>query len=355
MVSEHPGRAPEVTVVIRHLPLALVFLLLGSACFAEPPDQEQTPCSLLIRVPRKTIEPPDQQVAHDGDVDIEVLGTRAVGRSTTSGTLHIALDERSREPLLTITFSGTSRGRTVGANGPAILYCSSTTRFECSRRITFNLEQGFVARPSVVQSKTQYTVDAVGSSQPGLRGRIVRRVAWRRERSSHGQATNIVARETQRELRRGFEQSVDEYLAGLNSQLKDVRQLALATNDKARLGLALAGPQRDTVVLYLADDLDQPVALPELTAGCQGAELWMRSPVASVALPSTVTSVLSQHFPSLGGALALAPLVNLSSPKLTSTLGYRSEGDWLIFGLSDPAAPPPDSDRIVVKKPVVEE
>jgi hypothetical protein len=328
-------------------------LFVNERARAEAPTPIESTCSLLIRLPRTVIEPPEEEIVRPGDVDMMVLGTQAKGTSMTRGTMHAALDEESREPALEVTFSGVSTSTTKGANGPAIIQSESSTKFTCRRRLAFHLDRGFVAGPTDVQAETVLRITGIDSDRPGLRGRVVRSVAQRRVEASHDEATAIVTRQTKEDIRRGFEEAFDSYLAGLNRRFDDIRQVAASSSKDADLCMHLAGDRKQTVVLYLAAG-DDEVALPVLPDSCESPEVWIRNPVAikSLSLPGPIGPLLSQYIPAVGTVLSPTPLLSLPQSVDESKWGLRTEGDWLIFGGKASSS---TSERLVVKKPVVEE
>jgi hypothetical protein len=298
---------------------------------------------MLIRVQRHVIEPPPQTIESYDPVDRVVLDTRAVGTSHTKGTMRVMLDEQSTTPTLLICFDGATCSSTVGQNGPAMIRSRTATNFRCMRQVTFTLEEGFQGAPAQVTTGTHLLVDSVTPDRPGLRGRIVQRVAWRRTNESHAQAQATIDRATQLDLKQEFEKSVDEYLSDLNRQLEAARRIARLSGSEAKLRLQVVGDDRQSIALYLAPEGCR-AELPELDEPRASAEVWIKRPAFSEAATvfgnrttNSLAAMVGSQIPALGGVLS-GPLVALSASSADEGGAYRCVGQWTVIGL-DPQNP----------------
>jgi hypothetical protein len=141
-----------------------------------------------------------------------ILGTSIRGESTTIGQTHIVLLPSSNSLLGEITFDGTVRARTVGHNGPAVLHYLSDTSFQSRKPIRWDAS-GLSVSPASTSAPTVLKTTGVGSTSPGLRGRIVTRIASRRDARSHCEAEAITARHTAATISEDFDERIDDSVA----------------------------------------------------------------------------------------------------------------------------------------------
>ena len=327
---------------------AATFNLAATAPAKEPNQAVACPSFFLVRLPRSSIEQTPQRIVQRDSVDCVIVGTRAKGTSLTNGTMRVVLDEQASEPTLHIQFAGTSTSKTVGTHGPAIMHMHSTTYFTASRTVVLTLDKGLVTQPTQVRLNTTLTVDDVQSSKPGLRGRLVKRIATRKSQQLHQQATREATSLAERNLRHGFEQGVNQQLVALDRQFEGVRKMMLATDKKSKLRFALVGENRSSVVLYVANEGTDPHLLPETIALGEGMQLWLRNPVPAEA--ASLTGLLPEQFAWIAGASAESLFTNY-----LSLYGWKctSRDDWLIAE-QESGSQRPALQAVVVRKPVID-
>ena len=78
----------------------------------------------------------------------------------------------------------------------------------------------FTATPAVVTAHTDLTIEDVGSTAPGLRGRIVERVASGEMRRTYQEARHITAQKVIQHVSQAFDATVQEHLDRLNRRLR---------------------------------------------------------------------------------------------------------------------------------------
>lgn len=152
-------------------------------------------------------------------VDDVILGTTVHGRSHTRGKVAVDINPDHDDASFVFTFVGETHAKTVGHNGPAILYSRSSTDFTCTKHVLFDLENGFHAGPTSIDSKTNSVTDDIQSDRRGIRGRLIRRVAWRRVKENHDEANAVTADHTRRDIVTGFDETISERLAELNERV----------------------------------------------------------------------------------------------------------------------------------------
>ena len=159
----------------------------------------------------------DQQVDTTSLVHEIVLGTQADGQCRTCGELTLELVPNENRVDFVLVLSGTCKARTIGHNGPAVIHSTSISKFTAKKRVIYDVKRGFRAGPTVVSATTVLQIDGIGSTLPGLRGRIVGGVARRRASETHGLAEAIANRLTRNHISQQFDRHVENQLTKLNT------------------------------------------------------------------------------------------------------------------------------------------
>ena len=215
----------------------LLFLptgLLGHQVLAQPevienekkpedvmPSKEATLRGVMIlRVSERYLE---ELFARDIDrhsqVSRVVLGTRATGTAHTQGRADVDTKPDHDDAAFYVRINGSTHSRTVGHNGPAIIHSRTLTTWTCQKIVRFNGEE-FVTSPATIESETHITPLGAGSNLPGIRGRIVSRVATRKARECNSTAERISGRDTDRQVLGDVDRIVDQQIAKLNDRVE---------------------------------------------------------------------------------------------------------------------------------------
>jgi hypothetical protein len=148
-----------------------------------------------------------------------ILGTTINGKSRTTGRTRLILQPNEDRAVGRVEFVGETHGRVVGHNGPATLHFNTDSTFRAHKQLTVG-ESGVVASPAIVNATTRLTPTSIYTSLPGLRGRIGRRIAQRREASSRGQANAIASDHTADDIRHGFDKRLNDAVAEIQSKVR---------------------------------------------------------------------------------------------------------------------------------------
>ena len=211
---------------------ALVLVMVVSAVACDQTRAAELPAPLashlVLRVSDAMLNSLVGNIHFERQTDVRdtVLGTSVFGTARIVGEPRVVLAPSAEQATFYIVFHGTVCSRTVGYNGPAIIYSRSETRFSATRKIAFDPKKGFYALAPELKSHTRIFVDGIGSTCGGLVGRIVRRRAARLEIARRPEATEIVRQKTGRRIIAAFDRTTEERLARLNSQ-PQFRTLAL--------------------------------------------------------------------------------------------------------------------------------
>jgi len=232
-----------------------------------------------------------------------------------------------------VTFRGQSNSKTLGVNGPVRIHGHSVTDFVLSRRITFSPRYGFQPHPTQLQTTTRVVIDEIQAVPGGLRGALVRRIAWRRAGQSHNAAT----RETDVHTRQGL---LDEFDAQLNTRVADLnRQLKIADYMNAILGgskkLDICIRTEDSCVQLAVGPDGAPGSDVEFPPGCPLSPLEIR--IHQSALKDRVgfveaMAILASKASTAATSLQFLKLIAWQSDE-SASIHVREENGWLVVSL----------------------
>ncbi len=304
------------------------------------PTTERPAYPLVVRIDHTALDPlTAREIDRRGRVDMMILGTHAVGESRTQAAISMLLIADRDEASFDLRFQGRTHTRTVGANGPALIYSHTDTGFVCTRSISFDPTQGFVAGASTIVANTKLVYDGFGSSRGGLGRRLISRVAEQRSGESREQARQIAARDNEHELLAAFDKQVNTQFAAMNQKLNfvlyknlfvgeglAVQLAARSSKDCIHIGVGKEGSPARLTVIPPRRELVAPI------------EIWVHStilgePVAEL-LKLVENKIVLPQISRLEilGALLIPPE---ESGRLIDVAVYD---DWIVFGLQNEAA-----------------
>jgi hypothetical protein len=221
-----------------------------------------------------------------------MMGTRVVGNSNTTGLVTSELISAEENAAVMLTFKGTNRSKTVGRNGPAIIYSHSTTDFVCRQRIRFDLEKGFVAEPCQVTTKPNVVIDRVDSTRPGPLGKIVQRVAWRKIGTLRNQIDQMAAQDVERKVKESFEASVNVELAQLNKHLDMANRLAgVAKLIGKTANLRCTLSSTDNYLQVVCSSADRAATLPDESSVSSPVEVWIHASLINEGVSAALSTL----------------------------------------------------------------
>lgn len=184
-------------------------------------QRDETVCpTVVVRVSQTGLQKMfDREIARDTEVDEIVLGARVRGKSRVEGVLTIDLVPDGDSVSFQAVLAGTAVSRTAGRKGPAVIHSRAVTEFVAKKRVAFEADSGFRAASAKIEARTRLINEGICSTLPGIRGRIVRRIACRRAAACRGQAKAIARRNAARRIAAAFNERVDAALTRLNERL----------------------------------------------------------------------------------------------------------------------------------------
>jgi hypothetical protein len=289
----------------------------------------------------------DRDVDELTPVQDVILQTPVVGTARTTGRPWVDLVPHDSQAAFEVVFEGTTVSRTVGRNGPAVIYSRTTTQFRATKQVLFDPGRGFYALPAEVQANTQLVTEGIGTTtRCRLISRLVRRRAWREVQAKHGEALAIVHGKAEHRVRSVFNEQLEKGLARLNraSDLRGTTVALLAAASEPRymccstdryVQIAASAGQRDalTIVLPAADHLGSPI------------QVWIHQSLGGPQIASTLTRLdrgrtgireLARFSQSAAAALVgveLAAMANGSGSE-PPAVDFTTVEDWIVIEIA---------------------
>ncbi len=341
--------------VSSHLLRLLCFTILISFAFAAgaelpfvQPESESPTASkterpaytLVIRIDQTALEPlTAKEINQRGRVDKMVLGTHAVEESSTHGAISTLLIPDRDEASFDLKFTGKTHTRTVGANGPALIYSHTDTGFVCTRPISFDPTQGFVAGPTKIVARTKLSYDGFGSSRGALGRRLISGVAERRADESREEAQRIAARDNEKELLAGFDKQVNTQLAEMNRKLNIVLYKKLFVGEGPAVQLA-ARSSTDCIHIGIGKEgcPAQLTVIPPRRELVAPIEIWVHSAILSAPVTKLLTLVENKTALPATSRLEILAALLIPPSESGSLLDLALCDGWIVLGLQNPAA-----------------
>jgi hypothetical protein len=277
-----------------------------------------------------------------------ILNTPVQGKTRTTGAPKLALINDDQCASFIVTLTGATVSRTVGHNGPAVIHSRSVTSFTATKRVVFEPGKGFVAGPAQISARTRIIPEGIGSTRPGLRGRIVERRAAPQVAASRPAAEEIVRQKAMRRVSEAFDHLLEERLERLNRAL-DLREAiafvlrgeteprySFCTVDGCVQIVAATGPE---------DALDTVVQLPKLDQELAPVQIWVhKSLVGDVAtfFLKQQDQLRKEPGPVMKALAALATGINRASnpdpadATSETNLDYTTAEDWIVVQFQIP-------------------
>lgn len=127
-----------------------------------------------------------------------VLGTQTRGPSQTFGKLELVSLENPHQMQVQLRMAGNTRsGNNIGTNGPAVIYSSSTSRFDAYKSLYFDPHKGLTAAPADTRVNASIGIKKIDIDTPALTGflkPVITRAAWNKAKEQQGAAEREVAR-----------------------------------------------------------------------------------------------------------------------------------------------------------------
>lgn len=168
-------------------------------------------------------------------VEDSILGTDVRGHGTTKATKSLIFAPHAERAVLRLRVSGTIDTMTLGRNGPARIHGRARTTFRAEKDFWLTAD-GLRALPADCTAETTTLSANIQSASPGVRGRIVKRVAQRQVRQQQAEADQIAARHAEDEIRDLVDQEASELVSQIDRcAIAPLLELAKDTGGSVRL------------------------------------------------------------------------------------------------------------------------
>ena len=241
-------------------------------------EQGINPVLACLRIPASLIaEEASQSFQHNSTVDRVVLGTHSRGTAKCQGQVSCELREQAHAAEFVCQISGTVSSLTHGSNGPALINSTAATHYTAAKSILFDGRQ-LSSQPAVVSARTQVQITGIGSTLPGLRGRVVKRVAARRAADSLPEAEAITRQLTVDELQQQIDDEFAQRLKSLNRKLA-LRLSILEAFSESDYELSISSHTEYIQILFAGRGVESQTiaAIPSFPTGPK-AVLWLPFP-----------------------------------------------------------------------------
>jgi hypothetical protein len=301
---------------------------------------ERPAYGLVIRIDKSALDPLTAKEIHRrGRVDRMVLGSHAVGESFTQGAISTVLISDRDGASFDLKFTGKTRTKTVSANGPALIYSHTDTSFVCTRPISFDPTQGFVAGATSIVADTTLTYDDFGSSRGGLGRRLISRVAEQRAGESHEEARRIAARDNEKELVAEFDKQVNAQLAEMNRKLNIVSYKDLLVGQGPAVQLA-ARSSSDCIYIGISKQgrSEQLTEIPPRRELVAPVEIWVHSTIVGAPVTKLLTLIENKAALPPASQLEFLAALSIPPPESGSLLDLAVCEGWVVLGLQNNGA-----------------
>lgn len=307
----------------------------------EPPSSEQRsdPAVACLRIPALLItEEASRSFQHTTPVDRVVLGTHARGTAECRGEVRCEMGQQPSTAELVCHITGTVRSQTCGTNGPALINSIAETSYTASKSIVFDGRQ-LTTQPAVVNARTRVQITGIGSTAPGLRGRIVERVATRRAADSRLEAERITCQLTADELQQHIDAEFSQRIVSLNRKLA-MRLAILDGFEDNEYALSIGSRPEYIQILYARRETNSQTvaALPNFPLGNK-VVLW-------IPLPDSKSAINDEGAWGLEDVKAFLPLwlyapvsrIKAKIDESTPRLDLLRHSNWIGFEFGPDAA-----------------
>jgi hypothetical protein len=281
----------------------------------------------------------DRDVDETRSVQDVILNTPVSGSARTTGKPQVDLVDDDKSASFVLTLKGTTVSRTVGQNGPAIIRSRSETDFTATKRVVYEPGKGFVAEPAKIDARTRIITEGLGSTRPGIRGRIVQRRAAPQVAANRPAAEEIVRQKAMRRVSATFDRQLGERLDRLNRMI-DMRvaigfvlggdtepRYSFCTRNGCVQIVASTGAEEDSAATVELPQLDKPAPVQiwvhESMVGDNLALLLKQFDLVR-SEPGDAISTLAKL------PAAFQPPQAQADPQAESTVDYATAEDWIV-------------------------
>lgn len=196
-------------------------------------DPDRLPAEVVrVRISRDLLANQFERAISRHDLVVDtILDTPVQGNALTVGATEVTLQPSSDGARVVIRFAGTVSAQTQGYKGPVVFDSEAVTRFTARKELLITAK-GVRVAPSICVAETSSTSGGVQVNRPGVRGRIIERVARRKLEETRDEANSVVAEHAAAQINKVFDQEVASEVAPLDVALRsDAFRRALGSDE----------------------------------------------------------------------------------------------------------------------------
>ena len=272
----------------------LAILVLNQAVQAQvAPAESGTESTAIVADPVLVIKVSERfltdllrkPLTEDTNVNTTIIGKPVRGKAFTYGRLYLDFVESHDHAKFWLLFAGQTTAHTTGYNDPAYIHSTAVTRFITGKELTYDTDDHLEFAPAKVEADTTRYPRGISSSLPGLRGRIVKRVAARRLAEYSGQIQLESSLEARNHVKESFDRQTHERLGPLRERLSGLIPLIQEVVENRGLAWNLASSEHHLIIAaseHASPDSPRPttlvgLALPEPPIDDALIEVWQHS------------------------------------------------------------------------------
>lgn len=236
------------------------------------------PVLACLRIPAVLItEVASRDFTHTSAVDRVLLGTHSRGTAVCYGHVSCEMRDQSHAAEIVCLISGAVDSQTCGTNGPALISSTTTTSYTATKSIIFDGRK-LITQPARIQARSRIQITGIDSSLPGIRGRVVRRVAERRAGESLAEAESLTRDLTVAQLQQHIDQEFARRIVSINRALED-RLPILEAFSKSDYKLSIRSQAEFIQLMFVRRDADlQTLHVPATLPLTSKIVLWLPLP-----------------------------------------------------------------------------
>ncbi|HET6881651.1 MAG TPA: hypothetical protein VFI31_15915, partial [Pirellulales bacterium] len=148
-------------------------------------------------------------------IDTIILGTPVAGKGKVEAVRTLEIQPGANAAVLKIVVDGVINGNTVGRRGAAEIISHTLTRFRTEKSLVLS-PTGLTLLPTVCEARTQTIESSVTAKKPGLRGRILERVARRRSQELRSAADDESSQHARGRLLKAVDDEAETLVKRIN-------------------------------------------------------------------------------------------------------------------------------------------
>jgi hypothetical protein len=280
----------------------------------------------------------EKRVQRERQAKEVILGITFSGKSQTDGQTRLILHPSDTGVQAELVCEGEIEARMTGRQGPATLHYLSNSTFRARKPLLLD-ESGLKTLPAVADAPTRLTPVDISTDLPGLRGRLVERIAWRRAADKQAQADAIATEHRAQDVRERFDRRLDKKIASLQVQLQtELAELQKLGGHDAPFALKSSSTHEFVeIAIFPPATIAERCQMPqfEVADGSGVAVRVHRSVIAS----AMVNTALRDKLTSLAGVLQTRDTaLPATAVSYRPPLNLVGDAEWLAFDIVEPAA-----------------